>query len=154
MLKCLSWNVGLTADNACRRLPMCGTHWNDEIEALSPFFEIWDKSAAKMSNSIAFLPEHYPSPGHSIDGNGSDSQPSTMRTQRAHQVVGAIDMSTIGAFAYYIESLESLSRINKYFLQQKINFNDPEEVSRWLTRFKELDLRLVQYSHCRLSAHK
>jgi hypothetical protein len=53
-------------------------------------------------------------------------------------------MSNVGAFAYYIESLESLSRVNTYFLQQEVNFNNAQEVLSWLTRFKELDLRLVQ----------
>lgn len=54
------------------------------------------------------------------------------------------DMSTVGAFAYCIEATESLSRVTTFFLQQKINFHDRREVSSWLTRFKELDLRLVQ----------
>ncbi|KAF9874257.1 fungal specific transcription factor [Colletotrichum karsti] len=54
-------------------------------------------------------------------------------------------MSTVGAFAYYVESIESLSRINAYFLQQKIDFSDRKDVSSWLTRFKELDLRLVHW---------
>lgn len=53
-------------------------------------------------------------------------------------------MTTVGAFAYCIEATESLSRITTYFLQQKINLDDRQEVSQWLTRFKELDLRLVQ----------
>lgn len=55
-----------------------------------------------------------------------------------------LDISNIGAFAYYIESIESLSRVNTYFLQQEVDFGDKQEVLSWLTRFKELDLRLVQ----------
>lgn len=54
-------------------------------------------------------------------------------------------MSNVGAFAYYIESLESLSRITAYFLQQEVNLQDRQQLTAWLTRFKELDLRLVQY---------
>jgi hypothetical protein len=38
-----------------------------------------------------------------------------------------------------------MSRITSYFLQQKINLNDQKEISSWLTRFKELDLRLVHW---------
>ena len=53
-------------------------------------------------------------------------------------------MSYVGAFAYYIESLESLSRITTYFLQQEVDFGDRHQLTAWLTRFKELDLRLVQ----------
>lgn len=54
-------------------------------------------------------------------------------------------MSTVGAYAYCIEATESLSRITSYFLRQEIDFTDRTQVSDWLTRFKELDLRLVQY---------
>lgn len=56
----------------------------------------------------------------------------------------SVDMTTVGAFAYCIEATESLSRVTTYFLQQRINFDDRQEVGSWLTRFKELDLRLVQ----------
>ena len=55
-----------------------------------------------------------------------------------------VDMTTVGAFAYCIEATESLSRVTTYFLQQGINFQDRQQVGNWLTRFKELDLRLVQ----------
>jgi hypothetical protein len=55
-----------------------------------------------------------------------------------------LDLSTVGALAYFVESTESLSMINKYFLQQRVNFGNRQEVSHWLIRFKELDLRLVQ----------
>lgn len=53
-------------------------------------------------------------------------------------------MTTVGAFAYCVEATESLSRVTTYFLQQGINFQDRQQVGNWLTRFKELDLRLVQ----------
>lgn len=55
------------------------------------------------------------------------------------------DMSTIGAFAYRVEATESLSRVTTFFLQQKINYRDRQEMGIWLMRFKELDLRLVRY---------
>jgi hypothetical protein len=54
-------------------------------------------------------------------------------------------MTNVGAFAYYIESIESLSRIISHFLHQPVKLGDRTQVSNWLTRFKELDLRLVQY---------
>ena len=55
-----------------------------------------------------------------------------------------VDTSKLGAFAYRIESTESLSQVTSFFLQQKVDFQNREEVGAWLTRFKELDLRLVQ----------
>lgn len=105
---------------------------------------MWDKSAAKISNSVAFLPAHYPSPGQSTDAGGVEHEANLPTNQKLRSTTAPINMSTIGAFAYYVESLESLCRVDIYFLKQKINFNNRQEVSSWLTRFKELDLRLVQ----------
>ncbi|CAI7634040.1 unnamed protein product [Penicillium pancosmium] len=140
-----SCNISLTGENVWRRLPLCGTHWNTDTPATSPYFGIWDKSAAKIGNSIAFIPEHYPSPGQStVVSNGFGDSHATSNRPGASPSA-AIDMSTVGAFAYYIESLESLSRVNIYFLQQKCDFSNRYEVSSWLTRFKELDLRLVHW---------
>lgn len=53
-------------------------------------------------------------------------------------------MDTVGAFGYYIEALESLCRVDVCFLRQKVDFDNRDELSSWLTRFKELDMRLVQ----------
>jgi hypothetical protein len=54
-------------------------------------------------------------------------------------------MSTVGAFAYRVEATESLSRVTTFFLQQRINHHDRQEMGSWLMRFKELDLRLVSW---------
>ncbi|BCS29667.1 fungal specific transcription factor domain-containing protein [Aspergillus puulaauensis] len=139
------WNIGLTADNVSRRLPINGSNWTDEIPAAAPLFGMWDKSAAKIGNSVAFLPTHYSSPGQSSDASRSQYEPTSFRNQQLQPQATQMDVSTIGAFAYFVESLESLCRINVYFLQQKIDFNNRQEVSNWLTRFKELDLRLVHW---------
>lgn len=54
-------------------------------------------------------------------------------------------MSTVGAFAYRVEATESLSRVTAFFLRLEVNHRDRQEMSSWLMRFKELDLRLVRY---------
>lgn len=54
------------------------------------------------------------------------------------------DLESIGGLAYLIEATESMRRIVTYFLRQNINFRDERQITSWLTRFKELDLRLVQ----------
>lgn len=54
-------------------------------------------------------------------------------------------MNNVGAFAYCIEAAESLSRVVSTFLRQSVDFGDRQDVSRWLMRFKELDLRLVHW---------
>lgn len=95
-----------------------------------------------MTNSIAFIPSHLPSPGRSTEASEFHSDVPT--GQGLLSAPAKTDKPKIGAFAYYVESLESLCRIKSYFLQLGINFLDRQEVSVWLTRFKELDLRLVQ----------
>ncbi|KAM5359842.1 hypothetical protein ACJZ2D_014184 [Fusarium nematophilum] len=136
------WNTSLTAADVCRRLPICGGKWYEDEPSVTPYFGIWDRSRAKMGNSITFLPGHYPSPSHS-SGEATDLESGLSSGQRGPS--NAVDMSMVGAFAYYVESIESLSQITTYFLQTKIDFDNRQEVSSWLTRFKELDLRLVHW---------
>lgn len=134
-----------------RRLPVCGGIWYEEKPATTPYFGIWDRSAAKIGNSITFLPEHYPSPSQTTVTPGDNADEAATPEQKRktnrpgqHGAQGSIDISNVGAFAYYVESLESLSRITTYFLQQHVDFTNRQQLTAWLTRFKELDLRLVQ----------
>lgn len=129
------WNTSLTSDDVQRRLPADGGLWHKEEGVTTPFFGIWDRSVAKIGNSLAFLPGNYPSPEQTQDSSTSSNR---------HNTGTDMDMTTVGAFAYRIEATESLSRITTYFLQQRIDFQNRQQVSDWLTRFKELDLRLVQ----------
>ncbi|WAO92407.1 Zn(2)-C6 fungal-type domain-containing protein [Fusarium falciforme] len=135
------WNTSLTAADVCRRLPICGGKWFEDEPAVTPYFGIWDRSRAKIGNSITFLPGHYPSPSHSAGAENTGTESSS----HGQEGSSTVDMSMVGAFAYYVESIESLSQITTYFLQTKIDFNNRQEVSSWLTRFKELDLRLVHW---------
>ncbi|KAH8660608.1 fungal-specific transcription factor domain-containing protein [Xylariales sp. PMI_506] len=141
------WNTSLTADDVHRRLPADGGLWHKEEPVITPFFGIWTRAQAKMGNSIAFLPAHYPSPEQSVDGVASHAEIPTATPQHhsRRRPSVQVDMSTVGAFAYCIEATESLSQVTTYFLQQRINFHDRAEVGSWLTRFKELDLRLVHW---------
>jgi hypothetical protein len=139
MLILCSWNTSLTSDDVKRRLPADGGLWHRGESVITPYFGIWDRSAAKIGNSITFLPAHFPSPEQSTEiGLETPTIPNQLISDTT------VDMTTVGAFAYCIEATESLSRVTTYFLQQKVNFRDRQEVSNWLTRFKELDLRLVQ----------
>lgn len=80
------------------------------------------------------MPAHYASP----DQGGEIQSPA------GQSASAAVDVSKLGAFSYCIEATESLSQVTSFFLQQKVVLNDRQEMSNWLTRFKELDLRLVQ----------
>lgn len=138
-----SWNTSLTADDVHRRLPADGDLWHKEEAVTTPYFGIWDRSAAKIGNSIAFLPTGYSGSDHTTQSAMQHGSPQST----SHTAGAQPDMSGVGAFAYCIEATESLSRVTTFFLQQRINFHDRQEVSSWLTRFKELDLRLVQYDY-------
>lgn len=137
----MGWNTSLTADDVRRRLPCDGITWRKEDPVVTPYFGIWDKSTGRIGNPIAFLPAH-PAPARAADEeDGSISEAGTSPGTAS----SAVDMSTVGAYAYCIEATESLSRVTTYFLQQKVNLNDQKEFGAWLTRFKELDLRLVHW---------
>ncbi|KAL4947711.1 fungal-specific transcription factor domain-containing protein [Aspergillus filifer] len=136
----MGWNTSLTADDVRRRLPCDGITWRKEDPVTTPYFGIWDKFAGRIGNPIAFLPSH-PVSARPEEEDNTLSDAGTSPGAAA----SAVDMSTVGAYAYCIEATESLSRVTTYFLQQRVNLNDQKEFGAWLTRFKELDLRLVHW---------
>ena len=133
------WSTSLTSDDVRRRLPCNGEAWLHAEPAATPYFGIWDKSAAKIGNSIPYIRALYPSQNEQNESNDLGDAILGGRTRS-----NDVDTSKLGAFAYRIESTESLSQVTSFFLQQKVNFRNRQEVGAWLTRFKELDLRLVQ----------
>jgi hypothetical protein len=137
------WNTSLTSDDVCRRLPCDGHLWRKQQLVLTPYFGIWDKSKGRIGNPIGYA-SRFPSPSQA--GNDAQIQNQINSTPSEGPSTSIMtDMSTVGAFAYNIEATESMSRVMSYFLQQKINVSDQSEISSWLTRFKELDLRLVHW---------
>ncbi|EGU85630.1 hypothetical protein FOXB_03854 [Fusarium oxysporum f. sp. conglutinans Fo5176] len=137
-----AWNTSLTSDDVNRRLPCDGITWRKEETVSTPYFGIWDKSAARIGNPIAFLPSHSTTAPATADEGGITPSEATTSPGAA---ASSVDMSTVGAFAYCIEATESLSRVTSYFLQQKVNTKDHNDLGSWLTRFKELDVRLVHW---------
>jgi hypothetical protein len=127
------WNTSLTSEDVRRRLPCDGKIWARGERAITPYFGIWNKYAAKIGNPISLCQDpHSPLSPDSMPGQRNDTSP-------------ASESPAVGAFAYRIEATESLSQVISYFLRQPINFRNTQDVGSWLTRFKELDLRLVQY---------
>jgi hypothetical protein len=107
----------------------------------TPFFGIWDRSEGKIGNLIAFLPTDY-----NVAEQSRQRHSSRAGNDHGPDAPGQkVDISTVGAFGYRVEATESLSRITTFFLQQKINYRNRQEMGSWLMRFKELDLRLVRY---------
>lgn len=135
------WNTSLTSNDVHRRLPADGGLWHNEEAVTTPFFGIWDKSAGKIGNLIAFPQTDY----NVTESSRERYHPSAGSSFVPHTPDQKADLSTLGAFAYRIEATESLSRVTTFFLQQKINHRDRQEMGSWLMRFKELDLRLVSW---------
>ncbi|KAH6689798.1 hypothetical protein F5X68DRAFT_254373 [Plectosphaerella plurivora] len=143
-------NTSLTAADVSRRLPVCGGVWYSGTRSPTPYFGIWTSSSAKIGNSITYLPEHFASPADSGAPTDPSTGPHDPPSERAQPrptaaAPGTTDMSNVGAFAYYIESSESFSRVIAYFLRQRVDFSDRHQLTAWLMRFKELDLRLVHW---------
>lgn len=132
------WDTSLTSDDVHRRLPADGGYFTREEPVVTPYFGIWNKTAARIGRSLANVPAPY---------SEDDSRVEQPQGQGASPISanGYIDASKLGAFAYCVEATESLSQVTTFFLQQKINARDKEHAVNWLTRFKELDLRLVQW---------
>ncbi|XPS92565.1 hypothetical protein M3J09_001952 [Ascochyta lentis] len=130
------WDTSLTSDDVHRRLPADGGYFTREEPVVTPYFGIWNKAAARIGRSLANVPAPY-----------SEEDPAAEQPQGAspNSANGYIDASKLGAFAYCVEATESLSQVTTFFLQQKINAQDKEHAVSWLTRFKELDLRLVHW---------
>ncbi|KAI3546675.1 hypothetical protein CABS01_06125 [Colletotrichum abscissum] len=140
----MGWNTSLTSDDVHCRLPCDGVLWRKEDEVVTPYFGIWDKAAGRIGNPIAFIPSHY-APALQVGASEEETHTPSDAGTSPGAPAASVDMSTVGAFAYCIEATESLSRVTSYFLQQKINMRDQRDISSWLTRFKELDLRLVHW---------
>jgi hypothetical protein len=139
----MGWSSSLTSSDVRRRLPCDGVLWRKETPVTTPYFGIWDKSRGSLNQPIGFEPVNSPSSARGDDVNSQVSGQSSGLNNQGFLPEPLV--SSIGAFAYNIEATESMSRIMTHFLQQQVNFEVQSEVEVWLTRFKELDLRLVHW---------
>ncbi|KZL65071.1 C6 transcription factor [Colletotrichum tofieldiae] len=110
------WNFSLTSADVKRRLPCEGGLWENGEPLETPT----------------------PYFGVADQSSGASGTLPTARPEEAAQ-------DSLGGFAYCIEATESLSLVTSFFLQQAIDFSKPREIQVWLMKFKQLDLRLVQW---------
>jgi hypothetical protein len=87
----------------------------------------------KIGQSISTLPPH------------KANSPNDATQTSASPGSAPLDISQVGAVAYRVEATENLCQVSSFFLQQHVDFSDRTQVADWLVRFKELDLRLVQW---------
>ncbi|KAH8705734.1 putative C6 transcription factor [Talaromyces proteolyticus] len=111
------WNLSLTSADVRRRLPCEGALWEKEHEVLAPFFGITDKSCF----------------------------PGSIPTLVDNQLKDNLEQDAVGGFAYCIEATESLTLVINFFVHHALDLKDAQNAQVWLMRFKELDLRLVQW---------
>lgn len=110
------WNFSLTGADVRRRLPCEGALWR-----------------CGRSPSV-------PTPYFGLVDQASRLNPPVPAARPEGE-----DQALLGGFAFCIEATESLSLVTSFFLQYELNRFDPRQVQIWLMRFKQLDLRLVQY---------
>lgn len=128
------WNLSLTSADVKRRLPCEGALWEagEALETPTPFFGVSDKYNQTSTNSS------------STSQNQKHKAPADeMRLPAAR--AESEDQESLGGFAYCIEATESLSLVTSFFLQQAVDVSKAQDVQMWLMRFKQLDLRLVQW---------
>ncbi|KAI9170606.1 Citrinin biosynthesis transcriptional activator ctnR [Paramyrothecium foliicola] len=110
------WNFSLTSADVKRRLPCEGSLW---------------ERGQRLD---------VPTPYFGIADQSSRANP-TVPTARPE----GEDQALLGGFAFCIEATESLSLVTSFFLQHDLDFTDPRQFQLWLIRFKQLDLRLIQW---------
>ncbi|RYP24653.1 hypothetical protein DL766_007236 [Monosporascus sp. MC13-8B] len=110
------WNLSLKSAEVRRRLPCEGALW----EAGEP------------------LPSPTPYFGVSDQSNQMSGTLPDSRLETD-------DTAALGGFGYCIEATENLSLVTSFFLQKVVEVTNMHDVQVWLVRFKQLDLRLVQW---------
>ncbi|KAI1474107.1 fungal-specific transcription factor domain-containing protein [Daldinia eschscholtzii] len=110
------WNLSLTSADVKMRLPCEGALW----EAGEP-----------LENPTPYF--------------GVADQTGSVNGTLPSVSVGEESQESLGGFAYCIEATESLSLVTSFFLQQIIDISVMHEVQVWLMKFKQLDLRLIQW---------
>ncbi|PSK46584.1 hypothetical protein B9Z65_5552 [Elsinoe australis] len=138
---CNGWNTSLTSEDVHQRLPADGYYFTREEQVLTPYFGIWNKSEARIGRSLIHAPAQY----RAVDQDMAPVSHRTPRSPTRTAPSNTVDASHLGAFAYCIEATESLCQVVSYFIRQPVNWQSRKDVLDWLTRFKELDLRLVHW---------
>jgi hypothetical protein len=114
------WDLSLPSPNIHRRLPCHGPLWQKEIplKAPTPYFGVTDTATQETSPQ--------------------NTMPDSLSEQQQPRIAG---------FAYRIEATENLSLVSRFFLKHPVNGSNARDLQIWMMRFKELDLRLIQYVH-------
>lgn len=72
-------------------------------------------------------------------GNNSSGYESIKRTKE--------DETNMGSVSYLIESTELLSRVVRFYVEQKLSFHSPDQLQGWIRKFWNLDQILSNWKH-------
>ncbi|CAK7225593.1 hypothetical protein SBRCBS47491_005941 [Sporothrix bragantina] len=153
------WATGLAASDVHRRrLPADGFFFHKEEPVLTPYMTEPGASPREVVLHVNGKPREPRDHARDRDAREPVESPASTHSpaypgglpahHHAHHhtnTENAGHSTNVGAFAYCIEAAESLSRVVSTFLRQHVDLADRQDVSRWLMRFKELDLRLVHW---------
>ncbi|KAM5366062.1 hypothetical protein ACJZ2D_010667 [Fusarium nematophilum] len=137
------WRTSISGDEINRRLPAHGTYWYTETPVVCPYFGI---STCSVSN---------PGKGGLFGGRLSATDtgnPNIAAAAGPREGSGdstftdeSLSTTSTGGFSYAVQATEYLNRVATCFLYPDVDIGDQQEVTAWLTRFKELDLQLVHW---------
>jgi hypothetical protein len=113
-----------------QRLPVCSSFWYTNQPRPTPYLNIYKTWNTGLQDASTL---DYSSFAQHI----SD-------TAQAGPFGTISPTSGVGSLAYYVEAMDSMGLVLSHFLSLEVNFSSKSDVSRWLTRFKELDLHLLR----------
>ncbi|KAL5317990.1 hypothetical protein ACEPPN_015094 [Leptodophora sp. 'Broadleaf-Isolate-01'] len=127
-------NPSLSGADINRKLPACASFWHTNQPRMTPYLRVSDKSTARLNYPI------------DLKQQSSSLEAELPKDTRTATHDGySTPSSGVGSLAFYLESVESMSMVISHVLQQSVDFNNRNDISRWLARFKEVDLCLMRW---------
>jgi hypothetical protein len=117
MLTLESTAAGISSDDIRLRLPCDGYMWQQDLAVETGYFKTQQNDSSNEEDVVPFNLD-------SLENNDRSSG--------------------IGGLALTIEASESLYLITQFHNRHRLDFIGPTKVSRWLSKFRQLDSRLLQ----------
>ncbi|KAF5004596.1 hypothetical protein FDECE_8926 [Fusarium decemcellulare] len=138
------WGTSIKDDEIRRRLPANGTYWYAEMPVVCPFLGPFKSSVGKVDSSGTFDRSQYWTK-RLISVLDSHTISRTATATPAESGDESLSASAMGGFSYAVQATEYLNQVVTGFVYPDVDSGNQQEVTAWLTRFKELDLQLVHW---------
>ncbi|KAJ3549969.1 hypothetical protein NM208_g218 [Fusarium decemcellulare] len=138
------WGTSIKDDEIRRRLPANGTYWYAEIPVVCPFLGPGKSSVGKVGSSGTFDRSQYWTKRltSALDSHTMSRTATTTPLESGNESLSA---SAMGGFSYAVQATQYLKQVVTGFVYPDVDSGNQQEVTAWLTRFKELDLQLVHW---------